>query len=718
MNKTERLVLENETLRLEFSRENGALIGLVAKPSGWVLLDRPQLGLSFRLFVPLASEDPVDVAFARRMGRPRAERRGNEVHGEQQRLSRLQAAPDARSATFEWDNLVSTHGGILPIRVRLTVELTARQAIWRTEIENHSPHVVENVYCPYLGDVQHPAGNEAFSSFVFSYATASELAIWPTYTNTQGYFGVDHPIQFPGTSGMGHPNAPFILLRTPTRGLYAGVAAPSSELVTWQTELRPGYESALARSVPAERSIGGKEVATRFAAIQVPYIQPGERRELTPIALEAYEGAWHAGVDIYTGWRKTWMKPALAPAWAREPHAWLQLHINSPEDELRIPFRDLPQIGEECARYGIKAIQLVGWNDGGQDQGNPAHDPDPRLGTFAELKEAIARIQAMGVRIILFAKFTWSDRASERFRSDLIRLAVKDPYGDYVVYGGYKYQTATQLLDINTKRLVPMCLLSEEYLRICEQEFEKIVNLGAAGILYDECQHHGSATLCFDAHHGHRLGAPIYANDRMLIRRFGARLGENAPEFLFAGEACWDWEMDAYNLSYYRSESPRHIPLSRYLLPHSQFMVAVTGFNDRNMVNQCLLNRTIVSYEPYNFKGRPSDFPLTIEYGKKMDALRTELRDYFWDGEFRHEVGARVTAGGKPHHPYSVFVNARTGKKGLVICNYDPKGTVTVEAALEDGERLARWRLVDDPAWQPAPAIVIPPLSAAVVLPE
>ena len=109
---------------------------------------------------------------------------------------------------------------------------------------------------------------------------------------------------------------------------------------------------------------------------------------------------------------------------------------------------------------------------------------------------------------------------------------------------------------------------------------------------------------------------------------------------------------------------------------------------------------------------------MTIEYGKKTDALRTELRDYFWDGEFRHEVGARVMAGGKPHHPYSVFVNARTGKAGLVICNYDPQETVTVEAALEDGGTLARWRLVDDPAWRSASSIVIPPRSAAVVLPE
>ena len=127
------------------------------------------------------------------------------------------------------------------------------------------------------------------------------------------------------------------------------------------------------------------------------------------------------------------------------------------------------------------------------------------------------------------------------------------------------------------------------------------------------------------------------------------------PDFLFAGEACYDWEMEAYQLSYHRSENKQHIPLSRYMLPQAQFMTAVTGFNDRNMINQCLLYRYVISYEPYNFKGRLDDYPLTLAYGKQMDALRSELREYFWDGEFRDTVGAAVTCAGKPHHPYAVF---------------------------------------------------------------
>lgn len=704
------IVLENDNLRLTFHPTSGALMGITAVQTGWEILNRPQLGLSFRLLVPLR-----DSADWHSPGP-----RNNPVYGEKQTLTACEVEA-AGAITLTWDGVQSEAGGFLPIKVVLRVAMVAGQAIFTTTIENHSDYVVENVYSPYLGDVQHPRDEAWFKTFSYVYASASEGSLWPTFQNMRGYFGVDYPTQISTAShGVGAPMAPFMLLRGEKQGLYAGVHAPSSELVAWMTELRPGYANSISLrepaggSVPAEDRIAGKDVHTRFAAVHVPYIQPGETRTLTPIALAAYQGGWQQGTDLYRAWRKTWMKLPVVPAWASEPHAWQQVHINSPEDELRLRFSDLPKLAEECARHGVRAIQLVGWNDGGQDQGNPSHDHDPRLGTFEELKAAIASCHALGVKIILFAKFTWADRHTPRFRNVLERLAVKDPYGDCYHYGGYQYQTATQLLDINTKRLIPMCFLSEDYLRVCDEEFQKIVDLGAAGFLFDECLHHSPALLCFDEQHGHRYGAPVYANDRKLIENF-ARIA--APDFLFAGEACYDWEMEAYHLSYHRSESRSHIPLSRFLLPEAQFMTAVTGFDDRNMINQCLLYRYIISYEPYNFKGHLEDYPATLAYGQQMDALRTESREFLWDGEFHDIIGAQVTANGRAHHPYALFTSRQSGQAALVICNYDEDQAVTVVARLDSGQPLQRYRLIDDATWREvSEGIRIPPASAVFVL--
>lgn len=70
-------------------------------------------------------------------------------------------------------------------------------------------------------------------------------------------------------------------------------------------------------------------------------------------------------------------------------------------------------------------------------------------------------------------------------------------------------------------------------------------------------------------------------------------------------------------------------------------MIAVTGFDDREMLNRILMYRYIISYEPYNFRDRLSDFPLTLEYGKKVDALRERYQQWLWDAEYRDKLGAQ-----------------------------------------------------------------------------
>lgn len=690
------IILNTGSLKLTFSDQNGALTGMEAPDTGWVIHRRSALGLSWRLLVPVNDE-----------------LRNNPVYGEKQALTSFECLADR--VRFVWDGVESERAGLLKIRVTIEVRVEERQAVWYTRIDNDSSYIVESAYSPYIGDLNRPEGAEWFKTFLYNYATAQEWNLWPSFETHEGDHSTDFPTQFSTiSSGCGAPCSPYFLMRDAAQGLYVGVKSPSSELVAWHCELRPGYDSAIDGRVPSEDEIADKPVHTRFAPVHMCYIQPGDASDLTPIALEAYAGGWQAGVDIYKAWRDTWTREPQPPAWACEPHAWLQLHINSPEDELRLRFAELPKVAAECARYGVKAIQLVGWNDGGQDQGNPSHSFDPRLGTFDELKQAIADCQKLGVKVILFAKFTWADRALEWFRSELVDCAVKDPYGDYYHYAGYEYQTPAQLLDINTKRLIPMCFGSEKYLDICRQEFKKLLELNCDGMLYDECQHHSPALLCFDTSHGHKYGWPVYENDRKFIDML--RETDGFPQgFLMAGEACYDWELEVYELSYFRSRSKTHFPLSRYMRPHAQLMTAVSGFNDRNMINQCLMYRYVISYEPYNFKGWLHDYPDTIAYGQKMDALRTEYRKYLWDGEFRDACGARVTdISGKAHHPYARF-EAADGTSALIISNYED-APICVCAELAQG-KLTQYRTVDDAIWHPATGgICIPARSAVLAL--
>ena len=222
------------------------------------------------------------------------------------------------------------------------------------------------------------------------------------------------------------------------------------------------------------------------------------------------------------------------------------------------------------------------------------------------------------------------------------------------------------------------------------------------------------ALKCFHPGHGHRYGESAYAGDPALTERL-RRVPGCSEDFLFAGEAPYDWQLAEYSLSYYRTESKTHKPVGRYLLPHTQFMTAVTGFNDRNMINQSLMFRFIISYEPCNFKGRLSDFPDTVNYGRKMDALRTKYRKWFWDGEFIGTRGVEITdSEGNGFEVYGVF-RADDSTLGAVVCNYED---TDVHVHIENKRgAFSKYHLVDGTEWNPlAENVKIPARSAIIVL--
>jgi hypothetical protein len=273
--------------------------------------------------------------------------------------------------------------------------------------------------------------------------------------------------------------------------------------------------------------------------------------------------------------------------------------------------------------------------------------------------------------------------------------------------------TLSQLADVNTRRLIPMCFGSEGYRKICNEEFMKCVELGADGILFDECLHHSPTLCCFDKAHGHRRGESTYQYDEELIRGFRDLVKDR--EFLIAGEAVYDFQHDYYDLSYTRTWGCEHKPVSRYMRPDRKIMSAVIGFNDRNMINQCLLNNYVISYEPYHFKGMLSDFPSTVAYGNKMDRLRKDLRAYFWDGEYLGKGLGTVTGrNGQTHGYFSVYRSVE-GCCGMILCNYDSTKYLSVKPTIK-GTILTRYRLVDHDTEERLDEWVdIPPESAIAV---
>ena len=701
---TDEFSLSSGSLQATFASRDGSLVRLVTADGAWPILEGEGLGLGFSLLVPLDG------------------RRNNTVDSRDQQPPVWEVAADGTSASAEWARVRSEHGGEHEIAVRMTVSAEGDRLVFSLTIDNRSELVVEDARFPRVGDVQQSSADRPLHSFMAGYADGRRRPFRPRFLDSVPYFGVDRPayINAPMEQSATAPYTPFILVEDGERGLYIGVDQPSHEIVGWILELRPGWSDSMHLRVPDRDMSAPEPTCIRIDVAHLPYVPAGTSCTLPSIALAAFTGGWQAGASIYRDRRSTWTAPAAPPAWAAGPTAWLQLQVNSPEDELRLPFDQLPEVARSCARHGVGTIQLVGWNEGGQDRNNPNHTPDPRLGGYEALKTAIAECQRLGVKIVLFAKFTWADRSSDLYRTELFRDAIRDPYGDTYDHPGYKYNTVSQMLGVSTRQLVPMCFASERYRALCESDARAIVDLGADGMLFDECLHHGRALLCFDSAHGHRPGHTAFDFDDALIEAFASYALEVNPDFLFAGEAIYDQQFGVYQLSYHRSFEVDHIPLTRFMNPHAQLAVASVGFDDRNLIGQALVRRYILSYEPYNFQGRLEDFPLTTGYGRSMDDLRTTWRRWFWDGEYRDELGASVhTSTGEKHYPFAVFAPRDGSHPGIAVANHTAE-PVRLKVAIDGSTERLALHLIDGAGWVPAHDnwVELPADSAGILLPH
>jgi len=649
------IVLEDREVLIAFDADSGALTRFHRKSTQWSIQRRPELGISFRLLAPLPN------------------RRDNFVLGQKQRAVEVKKLSD-QQVRLQWKNLVSEHGGVLPMTFTALVTLDNGAVTFDSTLVNDSSLTVETIDYPYLGDLSSPARDTPMRSDHMWYDNLVGDAIYPDFRNEKGYWGVDFP-----TKTIESKQSLFCLIQCPEQGMYVEMHNPNQPyLLEFTFEQHPGVLDSVNNVVPTAHEISGIPVHLEFRTCHFVFTHPNTTKKLVPVVLRCYSGDWHAGVDLYKQWRATWFQKPHIADWVMGVNSWQQLQVNTPEQDYSIPYRDLPKYIDECVANGVGAIQLVGWNIEGQDGGDPSLDIDPGLGTWRELHDAVAYAQGKGVKMIMFGKLNWADMTTEWFKKELYKYAATDPYGIPYQQGGYSYVTPTQLAAINNHRREVMDFLCPAYRDIAAKQFQKILALGAAGWLFDEVCHHGPVEYSFSPDHGYEAPGYIYAGDLPMSRQLRAAADKVNPDFIFAGEGPQDWLMQYYPVSYFRINNGSR-PVARYIDSAAPLIVAVTGFDDREMLNLILLNRYIISYEPYNFKGGLTDFPLTLAYGKKIDALRKQYKSYLWDAEFRDTLGASITSDGSPRH--SVFV-ASNGKRAVVVVNNHPDRAITATVNL------------------------------------
>ena len=147
----------------------------------------------------------------------------------------------------------------------------------------------------------------------------------------------------------------------------------------------------------------GRDVV--FHLVHFPFVPSGGTFESGPLVIRFHSGDWiEAGKTIYRPWfEKTLGLMTPERDWIRRQSFFQMIMVMLPEGNVNYRFREIPQLARDGLKYGLTSLQIAGWQRGGHDNGYPYYEPDPRLGTWDDLKEAVGQCRAMGVRVYFFA---------------------------------------------------------------------------------------------------------------------------------------------------------------------------------------------------------------------------------------------------------------------------------------------------------------------------
>lgn len=623
-----------------------------------------------------------------------------------QRLSSARPADDGSSLVLRWDDPVTSAGERLAgsIRVRAAAVDGALELSLEYEFADAA---VEAVRFPALRGIVPPEGGTLEYRGV-DYSTGTRVRLLPVFDNNSPYWGTTYPDYASGNlrpEVVANPTSPFAVLASESGGLMVMPTSPTPDVIGWRTSLEPGYWDSMSRTAgPADAA------AVAFEAIHFP-ADPA-RAGLPSMTVAPYLGDWTAALGRY---RKTQGASRVSSAaWLGEPRSWLQVQLMSTEGEARYDFGELLEIVEECAAAGIGAIQIVGWNEGGQDGLVPVHRPAAKLGGEAGLRRALDRARELDVAAVLYVKYQWVEKPGP-FWEELERFVCRDPNGQPYAQPGPVYHSSRKRYGISTPWYVPLCFGATEVRSRFAAEVRTMADWGAAGILADESLYHGRALLCFATDHGHRPGTSTYSWDGDFVDDLRAAAGDRSDEFVIAAEGAYDAQFEHYDVSYFRSFSEGHIPSGRRLRPGTRIVTALTGFDDRNMANQCLVYGYAASLEPFNFKGRPRDMPRTVAYVGAVDRLRSRFAAWLWDGELVDDPDVAVVPRQDGPGAIGVWRRPEDGSQLVVIANYAPDAREFEVGGVPPG--LAVIVGADERAFEPG-VLRVPGRSAVVLIPS
>ena len=401
-------VIETSLCTLRLDARTGDLVGLAWKEPRVEVIQEAKLGENFRILLP----------------RPGFE--ANYFTSRDQTVARIQES--ARGVTCFYDTLRNKRGTV-DMKVRYHIRPVEGRLEFSIEVDNPTDLPLAEVYFGIVGGQQGLVNRLDTESLVPGWMSNVAPNVFTSF-RAGGYGGGNLGIRYdaagflyPGSLQMGWIE---FFNRKAGLGLYYANHDVESRLTGLYLELRPFTKSAvLGSNWPTPADVPpGEPIGLTMGWLKFPYLKRGTFAS-GPVALQIHRGDWHEGSAIYRAWFDKHFEVSRPPSWLRREMAWQSVIISNSEDVAVWKFKDLPELAAGAKKYGVTTFEILGWDIGGIDRGYPQYRPDPRLGTPAEFRQALAEVKKLGVHPLIFANVQFADTATPLFSEKLrnVRLA-------------------------------------------------------------------------------------------------------------------------------------------------------------------------------------------------------------------------------------------------------------------------------------------------------
>ncbi len=611
--------LDGPPYTVEFDSAHGCVVRLADRAGTLDLTTPTELAENFRLVVESADGKRTTLS------------------GAVQALSR--SVRTGNSIELDWDGPLFDAGGVhYDIAVRVTVTADESAVTFDCALENRSAVTIVEAWYGMLGGLEDFATPEQ--------RPQTNLYPPPARKSLASPFG-DYAMGYPSQLNMGFVD---INNAATGRGIYIGLHDKVARFKRFHfMETKKGNDTTIASCV-----------------VHYPFIKTGESFQGTPVVYRLHPGDWHAGAKFYREWFiSTFGLMDPSRDWIRRESFFQMIMMMLPEGNINYTFKQVPQLAKDGLKYGVRSLQLAGWQRGGHDNGYPYYEPDPRLGTWDDVADALRQCHRIGVKVYFFANFQPVMLDLAWYREELKDYVSLNSFGETSWIAGWGMGTLASRMGDTVPLMAFADVAFPRMSDILTGYFVKLAEAGADGLHIDKMF---PAALDFNPRLSMKPDTAPWEGAVRLMDRITRECGAVNPDFRMSFECNWDRILPFSNATWWAG----NMTTAKMVFPEIAETVGHYMPYDVLGINRDVRLGYAVMVSPFNFNRSMDvkDWRGMARYIREVKRIRDGLADIVYLGEPLPQEQAlfadQTPPGGAQ---YAVWRSLKDGRRACIFTN-------------------------------------------------